>query len=175
MVSAQSDAVSKACWLFAPLSTSVPLQVDGFQSSWAYFPCSCFVPACPGKLRLDDAVRYENRRQIDIWLYVRPGEQRKVRKWASVSRINANPAGWDRHKQTRVWAQNFVFHGNLMSGLWFDSTAVLLILSPKNLLNSFSDAAETTPCSTLQWFSIFPPGTYGFIPFISLLNFPRKR
>lgn len=159
------------CWLLY-----LHHQVDRFQSSWAYFPCSCFVPACPSKLPLDDVVWYENKRQIDICLYVRPGEQREVRKWASVSRITANRAGWDRQKQPRDWAQNFVFHGNLMSGLWFYSTVALLILSPKNLLNSFSSAAITI-CSrhdsrsTLQSFSILPPGTHLFIPFTGISFF----
>lgn len=57
-------------WPNSALSTSVLLLMAGFLSShiFLFFSSSVIAQsACPGRIRLDDAVRYENKRGIDIW------------------------------------------------------------------------------------------------------------
>lgn len=57
-------------WPNSALSTSVLLLMAGFLSSHifhGFFSSVIAQSACPGRIRLDDAVRYENKRGIDIW------------------------------------------------------------------------------------------------------------
>lgn len=58
-------------WPNSALSTSVLLLMAGFLSSHIFhvffFSSVIAQSACPGRIRLDDAVRYENKRGIDIW------------------------------------------------------------------------------------------------------------
>lgn len=57
-------------WPNSALSTSVLLQVAGFLSSHIFHVVLCSViakSACPGRISLDDTLRYEKRSEIDIW------------------------------------------------------------------------------------------------------------
>lgn len=71
-----------------------------WMDSWAYFPCSLFLHACHGKIRLDDVMWYENKRQKDIRYDLRDGGVGADFKNSSrVNGFSTNPA-WQSPSMT---------------------------------------------------------------------------
>lgn len=118
-------------------------------SARIFLPMLCFSSliaksACPGRIRLDDAIRYENKREIDIWCISRSNFSRwwstlrsakpdraEVKYSKRVSELNANP---HPDPDTKLWTFK---EKRPQSKLQYHTIKILSRLSPalKDILN----------------------------------------